>query len=211
MTTPRHIEGVLLAAGKSTRSGGINKLLTPLIGKPMIRHVIEAMAKSQFHSLTIILGHEAENIANLCDGTAFRQIHNTNYDQGMGASIACALKARQDHVTDMMIVLGDMPLITATILDQLLASHLKTNLPDKTITIPIAGGRQGNPVIWGSDFFSALSDLHSDQGGKTLMKDNAEAINVLAIEHPAVLTDADTPSALAEIEDMMMTHQATQL
>jgi len=211
MTTPRHIEGVLLAAGKSTRSGGINKLLTPLIGKPMIRHVIEAMTKSQFHSLTIILGHEAENIANLCDGTAFRQIHNTNYDQGMGASIACALKARQDHVTDMMIVLGDMPLITATILDQLLASHLETNLPDKTITIPIAGGRQGNPVIWGSDFFSALSDLYSDQGGKTLIKDNAEAINVLAIEHPAVLIDADTPNALAEIEDMMMTHQATQL
>jgi len=66
-------------------------------------------------------------------------------------------------------------------------------------------------VIWGSDFFSALSDLHSDQGGKTLIKDNAEAINVLAIEHPAVLIDADTPDALAEIEDMMITHQAIRL
>jgi len=203
--------GVLLAAGKSERHGGNNKLLAPLAGKPMIGHVIAAMAKSQCDSLTIILGYEAEEIASLCENTPFRHIVNTNYDQGMGTSIALAVEARQDHVTDMMIVLGDMPLITPAILDQLLSHHLTARYPNSTITIPIAKGRQGNTVIWGSDFFPALSDLQGDQGGKALIKAHADAINSLEIEHPAVLTDADTLSALAEIEDMMITHQAIRL
>jgi molybdenum cofactor cytidylyltransferase len=211
MTSPRHMAGVLLAAGKSERHGGNNKLLAPLAGKPMIGHVIAAMAKSQCDSLTIILGYEAEEIASLCENTPFRHIVNTNYDQGMGTSIALAVEARQDHVTDMMIVLGDMPLITPAILDQLLSHHLTARYPNSTITIPIAEGRQGNPVIWGSDFFPALSDLQGDQGGKALIKAHADAINSLEIEHPAVLTDADTLSALAEIEDMMIMHQAIRL
>ncbi len=212
MTSPhRHIEGVLLAAGKSERNGANNKLLTPVAGKPMIRHIIEAMAQSQCHSLTIILGHDAEAIASVCADAPFHHIVNTHYGEGMGASIACALNHRQDHVTDMMIVLGDMPLVTSDILDQLLACHLKADQPDKTITLPVAEGRQGNPVIWGRDFFPALSDLHGDKGGKALIKAHANAINTLVLENPGVLTDADTPSALADIEDMMISHQALRL
>jgi molybdenum cofactor cytidylyltransferase len=127
----------------------------------------------------------------------------------MGTSIALAFETRQDHFTDMMIVLGDMPLITTAILDHFLSHHLTARCTDSTI--PMAEGRQGNPVIWGSDFFPALSDIQGDQGGKALIKAHADAINSLEIEHPAVLTDADTLSALAEIEDMMITNQAIRL
>ncbi len=204
LTTDRHMLGVLLAAGLSERNGSTNKLLAPLLGKPMISHVAEAMTASQLNSLMIILGHDADHVAASCGGALFQQIINPHYHNGIGRSIASAMANRRDEVTDVMIILGDMPLITAAIIDELIASHLGAITPDKTITVPMAGGRQGHPVIWGSHFFPALSELNGDHGGKALIKAHSGAINTLHMETPAVFKDADTQGALTEIEDLMI-------
>ncbi len=53
---------IILAAGKSTRMAGMNKLLTKIDGKPMIRGVVETALSSKADQVIVVLGWEAEKI-----------------------------------------------------------------------------------------------------------------------------------------------------
>jgi molybdenum cofactor cytidylyltransferase len=69
----------------------------------------------------------------------------------------------------------------------------------RSICVPVFGAERGNPVLWGRQHFAALQALSGDRGARTLFDSLAEEIVEVAMPDDAVLTDADTPEALARI------------
>ena len=59
-----------------------------------------------------------------------------------------------------MICLGDMPLISAPLINRLMEAFA----PDRgsLIVVPVSEGRRGNPVLWSRRFFSELMALDGD-------------------------------------------------
>ena len=56
----RNVAAIILAAGRSTRMGGPNKLLAELGGKPLVRIVTEQALASKAQGVIVVTGHQAE-------------------------------------------------------------------------------------------------------------------------------------------------------
>lgn len=193
------IEAVLLAAGTSSRMGTQNKLTKLVHGKPLIRIVAQTLLASEIDEVCVVLGHEAEEIRRALNGLDIRFVVNGEYHHGQASSIVAGIHALSAKTTDVMICLGDMPFITAEMLNQLLAHHRHCKDRHRTITCPIFQTRRGNPVIWGAGFFNALRTISGDIGGRMLIDKHQNALNPVAISDVMMFSDLDTEADFAAL------------
>jgi len=91
------------------------------------------------------------------------------------------------------VLLGDMPGVTAPLLDRLIEAH-RAN-PDRDAVVPMHAGRRGNPVLLGRALFGAAMELHGDEGARRLLV-RAHVLEV-GVTDQAVLVDVDDPATLA--------------
>jgi len=64
----RNVAAIILAAGRSTRMGGPNKLLAELGGKPLVRIVTEQALASKASGVVVVTGHQAEQVEQALAG-----------------------------------------------------------------------------------------------------------------------------------------------
>jgi molybdenum cofactor cytidylyltransferase len=109
-------------------------------------------------------------------------------------SLQIGIAALPANIDGALVCLGDMPLVTAAVLDRLIAAF--SPLEGRAICVPTWNGKRGNPVLWDRRFFAAMADLAGDVGAKHLIGEHADLVCESYV-HDAVLTDIDTPEALA--------------
>jgi molybdenum cofactor cytidylyltransferase len=189
------IEGVLLAAGLSNRMGDENKLLADIAGTPMIRHIAETMKRSRLDTITVILGHDADAVAAALDGIEARLVFNPDYRKGQSTSLLTALNHLDASTSDLMVFLGDMPLVDTAAVDRLIEAHTNAENRPSCITLPVVDGQRGNPVIWGESFFAEIADIKGDTGARPLFEVYQTAINAVPFDGPELLFDANTPES----------------
>jgi molybdenum cofactor cytidylyltransferase len=83
ITAIRQPKPILLAAGMSQRMGGLNKLLLPINGVPMVRHMALTLVAFADVPPVVVLGHEAKRVAAVLDGIALTMITNAQYQTGL--------------------------------------------------------------------------------------------------------------------------------
>ena len=191
--------GILLAAGQSRRMGSVNKLLAVIAGKPLVRHAAETLVAAALSPLIVVIGHEADKVAAALEGLPVRLVFNPDHASGQAASVGVGVAALDADVTDVLIGLGDMPLLPVPLLDMLVQNHLDRDDHQRCITLPTSDGKRGNPVLWGKAFFPELSALTGDSGGRQLLDDHLAAQNLVSCDDQAILRDVDTADALAAI------------
>ncbi len=199
VVTPRtpKIAAIVLAAGRSSRMGVANKLLTDVDGVPMVRRAVEAAVDSQARPVIVVTGNEQGKVQAALRGCKATFVHNPRFAEGMSTSLQAGLAALPANVDGALICLGDMPLVTAAMLDRLIAAF--NPLEGRAICVPTWNGKRGNPVLWDRRFFAAMADLAGDVGAKHLIGEHAELVAEVAMADDAVLTDIDTPEALAAL------------
>lgn len=108
---------VILAAGKGTRmKSALPKVLHKISGKPMIYHIIKESLKIS-DDVTIILGHEAKAVEDVIK-TYFENIKITYQDLEKYPGTGGALKGVSFSKDRVLILNGDMPLITSKELEK---------------------------------------------------------------------------------------------
>lgn len=182
---------VILAAGLSRRAGPTNKLLRELAGKPLLLHAVEAALASRARPVVVVLGHRAEQVAPLLAGLPVRIAINAAPQAGMAGSLAAGIAAVADGAPAAFILLGDMPHVRPATLDRL-ADALDA-APERSVAVPVHGGRRGNPVLWRSCHFPALMRLAGDTGGQALLAAAGDAVLEVPVEDPGILVDYDRP------------------
>ena len=83
---------IILAAGKSTRMLGRNKLLRRFDGRPMIRCVVEAALKSKVDEVIVVLGWEANLIREVLADLPCHLVVNQEYEKGQSSSLKTGLR-----------------------------------------------------------------------------------------------------------------------
>lgn len=139
---------LVMAAGAGTRMrSDIPKVLHPLAGRSMLAHVLHSVAKVAPQYLVVVLGHDreritpavtelAENLSRTIDIAVQEEQHGT------GHAVACGLTALPaDFAGTVVVTSGDVPLMDADTLADLIATHssetaaatvLTTAVPDPT-------------------------------------------------------------------------------
>jgi molybdenum cofactor cytidylyltransferase len=90
-----------------------------------------------------------------------------------------------------------MPLVTAAEITQLVNAF--NPVEGRAIAVPTRRGKRGNPVLWGRRFFGEMRDLGGDVGARHLIGAYPEAVVEVEMAGDGVLTDIDTPQALARL------------
>ncbi|MQT12678.1 NTP transferase domain-containing protein [Segnochrobactrum spirostomi] len=190
------IAAIVLAAGRSTRMGGPNKLLAPLDGRPLVRRAVEAACGSRATAVIVVTGHEAPVVRAALEGLPVRFVHNPAYAEGLSTSLAAGLDALGAEIEAAAVLLGDMPRVTAGMVDRLVDAYQPAR--GALIALSTSGGRRGNPVLWSRRFFPELQAIRGDTGGRDLLAAYPEAITEVEQGDGAAF-DVDTPEALAAL------------
>lgn len=192
--TNRNVAAIILAAGRSTRMGGPNKLLAELGGKPLVRIVTEQALASRAQGVIVVTGHQANDVQNALHGLNVTFAHNPDFAEGLAGSVKAGIAAVPNGADGAVICLGDMPLIEARLIDRMIESFA----PDRgnLIVVPVSDGRRGNPVLWSRRFFNELMTLDGDIGARHLIAKHGEAVAEVPVEGHSAFLDIDTPEAL---------------
>jgi molybdenum cofactor cytidylyltransferase len=197
----RRVAAIILAAGRSTRMGGPNKLLAEIRGSPLLRIAAEHALASRVDPVIVVTGHEHERAEAALAGLNVRCLHNPDFAEGLSTSLKAGVAAVPENVDGAIVLLADMPQVDAALIDRLIAAFDPER--GRLIVVPTIDGKRGNPVLWSRRFFSDLMQLQGDVGARHLIGRYAEAVVEVPVAGQAALLDVDTPEALQQARAQM--------
>jgi molybdenum cofactor cytidylyltransferase len=202
VVTGHNIAAVVLAAGRSTRMGGPNKLLAEIGGRPLVRIAVEQALASRAKPVIVVTGHERERVEAALKGLPVQFVHNPDFAVGLGGSVRTGIAAVPAAADGAIVCLGDMPQVDAALIDRLITAFAPEQ--GALAVMPTIDGQRGNPVLWSRRFFPDLMAIEGDVGARNLINRYGEAVVEVPVTGKGALVDVDTPEALrgvkAEIE-----------
>jgi molybdenum cofactor cytidylyltransferase len=194
----RRVAAVVLAAGRSTRMGAINKMLAEIGGKPLVRIAVEQAIASRAKPVIVVTGHQHEKVEAALKDLPVRLVRNPDYAEGLGTSLKTGIAAVPENADGAIVCLGDMPQVDAALIDRLVAAFD----PERgaLVIVPSIIGRRGNPVVWSRRFFHDLMSIQGDIGARHLIGAYAEAVVEIPVVGAAALIDVDTPESLSAVK-----------
>ena len=198
---PKRIAAVVLAAGRSTRMRGPNKLLAEIARRPLVRIVADEALASRADPVIIVAGHQRAEVEKALAGLRVRIVHNPDFAEGLGTSLRAGIAAVPADSDAAIVCLGDMPRVDAALMNRLIAVFD----PDRgaLVVVPTFEGKRGNPVLWSRRFFPDLMAIEGDVGARHLIGRYSEAVAEVTVEGKAALIDVDTPEALSGVKAEM--------
>ncbi|MDC7787675.1 molybdopterin-binding/glycosyltransferase family 2 protein [Rhodoplanes sp. TEM] len=193
----KKIAAVVLAAGRSTRMGGPNKLLAEIGGRPLVRIAVEEVLGSQAGPIVVVTGHQRDRVRAALANLPVSFVHNPDYADGLSTSVKAGIAALPEDVDGAVVCLGDMPQVDRGLIDRLIAAFDPET--GALIVIPTVDGKRGNPVVWSRRFFPELGRLTGDVGARNLIAAYQEAVAEVPAA-AAAATDVDTAEALAAVK-----------
>lgn len=184
------LAGIVLAAGTSTRFGADNKLLAGYDGRPMVRSVVEAGLATDLDPVIIVTGHDADGVREALSGLDVVYAHNAEFATGQAGSLKTGIVAVPQSCAGAMILLADMPDVSAEIINQLSDAFADEDF----IIVPQHKGVRGNPVILGRGSFADAETTSGDEGARGLL--TGDNVRMIEVYSDAILRDFDTPDSL---------------
>jgi molybdenum cofactor cytidylyltransferase len=199
----RRVGAIVLAAGRSTRMGGPNKLMAEVGGRPLVRIAAEEALASRARPVIVVTGHQRDRVEAALLGLDVKHVHNPDFADGLSTSLKAGLAALPPEVNGVIVCLGDMPQVRAAMMDQLIAAFDPQR--GALVVVPTINGERGNPVVWSRRFFPDLMALEGDVGARHLISRYPEAVMEVPLSGKAALIDVDTPEALKLVQGELET------
>ena len=194
---PPRVAALVLAAGQSRRMGPVNKLLAPVNGAPMLAGVVGEALASSACAVHVVTGFERARVEALLAEREVRLVHNPHFDQGISPTIAAGLASLPEEVEGALVCLGDMPAVSAEILDRIIAAFDPSRGAE--VCVPTCHGKRGNPVLWSRRFFAEIRGIRGDAGARHLIGEHSDLVCEVPIDDAAILLDVDSPDSLARV------------
>lgn len=192
MTVRPACGAVVLAAGGGSRfAGAEHKLLTPLDGRPVVRWVLEAAARSGLSPLVVVTGAVdlGSALTEPLEGSPeLVVVANPAWRAGMAGSLQAALTVARERGLEAVVVgLGDQPGVPP----EAWRAVADTAAP---IAVATYGGKRGNPVRIHAELWDRLP-REGDEGARSLIRQRPELVTEVACEGSA--DDIDTVDDVA--------------
>ena len=193
------ISAVILAAGRSTRMGPVNKLTADYRGRPLVRHAVDAALASKVAEVVVVTGHGAADVREVLGGLDLRFVSNPDYADGLASSVKAGVAAVDPVSAGAIILLGDMPDVDPGVIDDLIAAF--SAAAGRKICQPRYDGRPGNPVLWPRALFPEFAELTGDVGAKPLLARHQGDLLRVDVANDGIHMDIDTPEDLPTVPD----------
>ena len=185
MSVSSSTAAIVLAAGASTRLGEPKQLVRLCGEERLLERAVRIAAEAGCVPVIVVLGANADQIAEECRLAPARTIMNEDWRDGMGSSLRVGVAAIE-HAERTIVMTCDQPAVTP--------GHLLKLMRQCSDGAVASGydGRRGVPACFPASMFPALMQLTGDTGARVLLA-SAELVNL-----PGGGMDVDTPVTLAE-------------
>ena len=189
-----NVFAVVLAAGASSRMG-TSKMALEWGDSTVLETTLQHVEDSQVYEMLLVTGGYRDLVEGLAKVKATNKAHNADFAAGeMISSIKLALswlQQNQMRPDGILILPGDMPLVTASMIDLVISRwHQSPN----QIVAPEYQKQRGHPVIFPFEIFLKFETLPADASPRDLIKANIDQLGLIPIDDPAVIIDVDTPA-----------------
>ena len=146
----RDIVAVVMAAGEGTRMKSVRaKVLHPVLGRPMIAHVLELCKRLKVKRTIVVVGYQAEAVKEACAGAAVEFVLQAE-QRGTAHAVLQAAEALKGFDGTILVLTGDVPLLGEETVRALLAHHEKKRAAATMLTGTLADPTGYGRVIRGS-------------------------------------------------------------
>jgi bifunctional UDP-N-acetylglucosamine pyrophosphorylase/glucosamine-1-phosphate N-acetyltransferase len=173
----RSLSAVVLAAGEGTRMRSARpKPLHRLCGRPMVLHVLDALASVSVSRVVVVVGHRAEWVTKTLiehapAGMAIEFVEQVE-QRGTGDAMAVALTGLPDDDADddgdVVVLPGDTPLLRPATLAALVEHHRRTDAAATLLTAELDDPTGYGRVVRGRDDVVARVVEHGDASDEEL-------------------------------------------
>jgi molybdenum cofactor cytidylyltransferase len=183
--------GIILAAGASSRMGKAKQLLN-YEGESMIERIIRIAKLAELSPIIVVIGARLEAMqATLSTIPNIHVVVNSDWETGMGSSVACGLtKALQleKDLSNACFLLTDQPHVNTGLIQNL---KTKGQHIDSLGAVCDYGGTLGVPALFKRILFEDLLQLNGEKGAKNLI--NKHATRLASVSFPKGKLDLDYP------------------
>jgi len=197
----RRLGVIVLAAGRGARFGG-PKQLAVLEGRPLISHVLAAVAAARprlalVDDVVVVLGHHGAEVERVVRAEPnVRTVRNPDPSRGLASSLRVGLGAMRPAVDGALMVLADQPRLSPATIEAVADGWAAAG--DALVVVPryaADGGR--NPALIDRRAWPLAETLRGDRGMSALLE--ADPSLALVVDVPGANPDVDTPADLAAL------------
>lgn len=181
------VAGLVLAAGASTRMGR-NKMLLPIDGEPLAVRAAGRALAAGLEPVIVVTGHESDKVEELLRETPCRPVLNSDHEKGIQTSVRVGVDALEDDVGALIVILADMPLVTAEMLRSLVRRYRDASAP---LVVSLYGTVNAPPVLYDHSLFGELRTMDKGCGKEVVRRHEGKAEMVEWPEE--ALRDIDVP------------------
>jgi CTP:molybdopterin cytidylyltransferase MocA len=186
------VGGLVLAAGGSSRFGA-PKQLAVLEGRPLLEHVLAAMAGAGLDRIVVVLGANAPEVAAGVPLHGAEVVVCEDWAKGLAVSLRAGVAALGD-CDAVAVALGDQPRLSTEAIVRVVSQRGSDELAVRATY----GGVPGHPVLLERTLLARVAKLRGDSGARELL--HGVPIREVACDGLGSPDDVDTPEALAALQ-----------
>lgn len=188
----RSIGAIVLAGGQSTRMQQPKVLLPWVNDRTIIEHIVAQLIRSRLDHITVVTGYYADRVKPLVKRMGVKVAHNRSHKSGeMLSSLKAGLRAMPDHITAVLVVLGDQPRLQPKIIYHILNAYAEGK---GNIIAPSYQKRRGHPILIDRRYWHEILKLPRNGAPRDVINAYQDDIHYINVEDDSVLRDVDTPN-----------------
>lgn len=169
---------VILAAGQGKRMGSpLAKVLHPVGGEPMVRHVVTTVREAGAHPIVVVVGHQARDVQEAFSGDDADIVFTLQEEQlGTGHAAEVGLSALSSEAKHLYLLCGDAPLIRTATLKRLARLHEEARAAATMLTA-VAGEPHGygRALREGGELIGVVEEADATDAQKKIIEINTGA------------------------------------
>jgi molybdenum cofactor cytidylyltransferase len=185
------LAAVILSGGASRRMGS-PKALLPYQGRPFLEHLLDVAKHPSIGVRRVVLGPDADVISSQVSLSPQEVVINNEWERGQISSIQAAIRSLPDGTAGMLLCPVDHPLISSSLVSDLIESFEKTHA---AVVVPLFEGRRGHPVIFSSRLYDELLNAPEDKGARAVVWAHSKEICEVSTTEEGCVLNLNDPEA----------------
>jgi len=197
------LAATILAAGLGLRLGGCPKATLQIGGISMLERLVAALRGAGIQTVSVVIGPYREQLLPLVAHCGARAVEHRQPDPSLIDSQRLALDAHRAGFAghDLLLVLADLPLLSAADVSPLLAAWHR-RAPTVHALMPVVDGVRGHPLLLSGYAMEQVSTTARHLGIRDWLGRHPEAVQPVHTARRAYVTDVDTPDDLAALREI---------